>query len=350
MENISAIVEQAAKRNSQAMAECNDELDVINERKQRLLHANRQYQIIASLKTSGGSSWKHLTAENKWKKENVLAVFLSGKIPRELKESSFQQSAPEMIRNDRDVLFARLAQDDFAHYYYEPIRTSDVYEIPRRIESNPFRVPEPLLADKEVITAVVHRYPEILILDVLPAELLDDIDVFRAYLTSKRLHKYRLDAADAMWNLVGKFSEGIRDDAKLMLEAAAGAWQQKATVYDRFSASLKDDTSFVLKLVAQSETIPIHALKPFSDRVRSDPAAVLAFVRKNGCCLKDASEAVRQNEDIVREACNKWALSLLHCEPGPTNRRLGSDKSFMLHILERLRSPGLEFGKCSRRP
>jgi Domain of unknown function (DUF4116) len=72
--------------------------------------------------------------------------------------------------------------------------------------------------------------------------------------------------------------------------------------------------------------------------VRSDPAAVLAFVRKNGLCLKDASETLRQNEEIVRTACRNHPLAVLYCEPGPTYRRLGGDKSFMLDIFDRLTS------------
>jgi hypothetical protein len=60
---------------------------------------------------------------------------------------------------------------------------------------------------------------------------------------------------------------------------------------------------------------------------------VLASVRKNGLCLKDASDALRQNEDIVREACINRALALRHCAPGPTSQRLAGDKSFMLNIF-----------------
>jgi Domain of unknown function (DUF4116) len=343
MEDIASIVDEAAmsaklekKRNLQEIAMCDYGISVMEERKQRLVLANREYHLIASLKYSGASAWNQLTSENKWKKENVLAVFLSGKIPAEFHEGRFQQSAPETIREDREVLLARLAREDFADFYYDNW-TNNVYRISERIESNPFRIPEPLLADTKVVAAVVNRYPEILMQHVLPAEVFDDTGVFRAYVNSKRMQVFTSRAAFIMENLVGKFSERIRENPELMLEAA-GALKYAAAVYNHFSASLEDDSSFALRLVDRCEAIPDHALSRFSDGVRSDPAAVLAFVRKNGLCLKDASEALRQNEEIVREACKNHSSALRHCAPGPTKRRLGGDKSFMLDIFAGLRA------------
>jgi hypothetical protein len=113
MENIASKVENDAKRNSQAMAECDNEISVIDKRKQRLLAANHQYHLLADLKTSGASSWNQLRPKKKWKKEKVLAVFLSGKIPPELTEKSFQQCAPETIRNNRDIFLACVASKMF---------------------------------------------------------------------------------------------------------------------------------------------------------------------------------------------------------------------------------------------
>ena len=60
-------------------------------------------------------------------------------------------------------------------------------------------------------------------------------------------------------------------------------------VFDHFSTSLACDASFAKQLVASAKTVPTNALERFSERVRANPKVVLAFVRKNGLCLKHAA-------------------------------------------------------------
>jgi len=141
-------------------------------------------------------------------KENVLAVFRytpTYKFPDELKESSWNDTTPESIRNDRDILLARLHDLDLKSPY-------------SYTSSDPalFRIPDQLLDDKEIVIAVVvDRYPEVLKQDVLPKELLDDKDVFRAFIRSPRTDY------EAISDLLQKFSSGIRGNADLMKTSAA---------------------------------------------------------------------------------------------------------------------------------
>ena len=57
---------------------------------------------------------------------------------------------------------------------------------------------------------MVHRYPEVLEQDVVREEVLDDEDVFRAYLTSQCMPMSLGKVAYRIEHLVGKFSVGIR--------------------------------------------------------------------------------------------------------------------------------------------
>jgi hypothetical protein len=136
--------EQMKKRSAEVISQIDEEIRVLLERKQLFAKANQHYHLKSSLKVSGESAWRLLLPEFKWRKENVLAVYVSGKIPREMKEELFHQKAPESIQNDRDVLLARLAQEDFAEFYH-------------RTGSTPFRIPEQSLADKEIVGVDARR-------------------------------------------------------------------------------------------------------------------------------------------------------------------------------------------------
>lgn len=71
--------------------------------------------LVENLKTKGAQAWKALSKERKWEKANVLAVLCCDKnLPAELYESQWNTNAiPEVLRQDRDVLLARLARKDF---------------------------------------------------------------------------------------------------------------------------------------------------------------------------------------------------------------------------------------------
>lgn len=300
MENIASIVEKAAKckelekkRYDEKLAQCEISIRQAQAMRQHLMAERLQCHLIASLKSLGAMAWHALSSENNWKKENV--AFLSGKIPHDMAEQFIIQKAPESIRNDRDVLLARLAQDEFTTYYEIQHCVICVTSFDQLL---PIRLPEQLLTDKQVVAAAVHRYPETLVQTAISWELLDDIDVFRAFLTSKRIQRIWGEATTCNGSPLCKFSEGIRGNAELMLEATV-VWKTSSVVFDCFSSNLSDNQFFAIQLVERSFLVPINALERFSDRIKSDYATVLIFVQKNGLCLSHAPESLRQNEQIV---------------------------------------------------
>jgi len=357
MENITAIVDQAAasaerghKRKADEISQCatelarlEEEIRAVRDRQRRLTKENKQYELVASLKQDGAKAWKELTEENKWKKANVLAVLvcsgseMEGILPRELMEYHWKRDSVPVhaaLREDRDILLARLANKEFQSHY-DPTHYS-------RHASPIFRLPQQFYGDKEVAIATVKKYPEILMQDVLPGELLDDEELFFAYLHSDRL-KYlnrpnRVGAGcygDTFGTLLSKFSDRIRGNAALMLEAAKNI--KKNAVLDHFSEGLAGDCVFAKELVTLlDETPKDDALSRFADPVRANREIVLALVQKNGRCLQDASEDLKCDNEILRLACKENASALLFAVPDSRAWcQLGKDKEFLMDVFSR---------------
>jgi len=305
--------ERGKKRTADEISRSIETVREERQRQKRLRRSNSYYSVLASLKTEGEKVWLKLSESRKWKKENVLAVLLSGKIPEQMTIRNWNRIAPESIRDDRDILLARLARKD-PYWHFDDCS---------------FRLPEQFLQDKEIVTAAVGCYPPVLLQNGLSAKLLDDWDIFHAFVSSERVN-----GSTRSRNAFGKFSEGIRGNADLMIQAA-----KTLVVFDHFSTSLACDASFAKQLVASAKFVPTNALEFFSERVCANPEVVLAFVRKNGLCLKHAAPSLRGNYLIVRAACQQTAQALLFCEPGLTQLQLGSDRDFMLNTFERMQRP-----------
>ena len=329
--------ERRMKRNANEVSKCDREIAVIGNRAKRLKSENEQLSLVASLRKEGSVAWNKLKATNdKWKKENVLAVFLSEKIPPAMQEARWRQEAPASIRDDRDILLARLCYNkEFArHYRYYAHRRDAV----------PFCIPEPLRQDEEIVVASVRAYPEVLLqAHVLPASFLDDVHVVRAYLQSERLTKAPPIGRRVLrvTGLLGQFSVGVRGNAALMLEACA----HSNTVCDHFAESLSDNGSFAQMLVEATKAPPNHTLRRFSRQVRNNRKVVLALVQKNGACLKDASVSLRGDYEIVRAACQSRPRALMD-SANPARQTLVRDRKFVLDIFSRLTiSPNRPFGR-----
>ena len=342
--------ERGLERTANALLETEQQLRALEERKKRLQYEKEQYELELKLRSSAGRwkrrrgsltrrIWQKLSDGNKWKKENVLFMFIHSTwsaLPDELCEGHFPiaarpracwyNTAPESIRDDRDILLVRLAHKHFTIHY-----NGYALRVPF------FRIPEQYVADKEVVLAVVDRYPAVLNQDVLPRHLLDDKDVFRAFIRSPwahpRAHSYFIT------DYLQKFSAGIRANANLMVEAAAN--QISGHIFQHVDGELSKDKSFAVRLVEAvkpgpyCENVPSNALERFAERVRSDPDVVYLYVRRNGLCLKDAAKFLRRNEDFVRAACANKPDAIFYCTPGATLRRLGSDRAFMLEVFGR---------------
>ena len=287
--------------------------------------------LLEKLKKEGAGAWHEMTLHGaKWKKESVLAVFFSGNLPYEMEEKNWNKFAPESICDDRDVLLARVGRTEFPNHY--AFYFGDTM----------FRIPKALLGDKEVVTAVVHRYPEVLLQNDLPTEMLDDVAVFYAYWNSERrmylLYPDGIDLYDStkrerFEKLLARFGTEIRGSAELMLKAAKQ--MRSPVVFEYFAESLSDDSSFALELAKLTNQVPKNALERFSDRVKANRDIVLVLVQKNGLCLKDADEALKSDVEVVRAACKENVAAMVHCAPRPIQQSLLRDKDFMLNIFSR---------------
>ena len=344
---IHAVVEQATELAQLEFQRTAAKLEGVVEAKHQLerLEASlraemKQHQLTANLKRSGRFCWKDLNDSNKWKKENVLAVFVSGRIPAEFTERLWYEMAPESIRDDKDILLVRLAQKDFP----DPFLAS----------GHQFQMPAKLLKDKPTLIAVLNQCPgrllckQIMNQDGIPEEFFDDAEVFRAYIRSPR----------SFWSSdesVEKFSASIRGSADLMLEAAKQGFI--GSVCRHLNESLRDDCCFATQLATQlaEAVIPGHVslysryLHAFSERVRASPEVVLAFVRRDGDCLKGAAESLRGHQEIVRAACISrgcHAQEILLSAAGPVRQQLGRDRDFMMGIFAELYDEGFDGNLC----
>ena len=238
------------------------------------------------------------------------------------------ETAPESIRDDKDILLARLAQKDF--------------QKPFLASGQQFRMPTELLKDKPTLIAVLNQCPKVLDQDGIPEEFFNDEEVFRAYIQSPRSRwSSSFDVS------VEKFSAGIRGNADLMLEAAKQGFVEG--VCRHLDESLRDDCCFATRLAETAAFCYCLTLDGFSERVRANPEVVLAFVRRNGRCFFDAAESLRGNQEIVRAACtacshwNGLAKEILLSAAGPVRQQLGQDRDFMMGIFAKL------YNECGRR-
>jgi len=106
--------------------------------------------------------------------------------------------------------------------------------------------------------------------------------------------------------------------------------------FGSLSPSLSDNAAFAKRLVAFAGNVPADALGHFSSRTRANHEVVLAFVQMNGLCLKDADQTLKNDETIVRAACEQNSAAIRHIAPsGSTRRLLLHDKDFMVGIFSR---------------
>jgi len=349
-QRIDSILAQGQKRRAEEISQCTQDLARKQkqlrqlqkeasalQKRQGFLKAEQELfesGLLDKLKKEGAKAWRKVKLRNtRWKKESVLAVFFSGKLPCEMEEKNWNMYAPESLSEDRDVLLARVGRAEFLNHYafYSP--SSD---------AKPFRIPQALLGDKEVVTAVVHRYPEVLLQDDIPMEILDDVDLFYAYWNSER-RKYLLrpDGKDyalrterkRFEKLLARFGTEIRGSAELLLKAAPNI--HHGAIFAHFSVELSDDCAFALQLAKLTKQVPENALERFSDRVKAHREVVLSLVQKNGICLKDADKALKSDVAVVGAACKENAVAILHCAPGPIQQSLLRDKDFLLDIFSR---------------
>jgi hypothetical protein len=254
---------------------------------------------------------------------------------KELEPQHFwNETVPESIRNDRDVLLARLKNLHFLCTCH--LRESQDLPV--------FRLPRKYANDKQVVVSLVGCCSKTWDHGVLSEEMLDDEDVFRAYCNNNTWWD-RID--------ISKFSERIRSNAELMCYAASQF--RVLDVLSAFTEQLANFSPFAVALAESMRCPPRNALEYFSEDVRANPAVVLAFVRRNGECLWHVSYEHRCKREIVVAAAKQNIGTLLKyaSEPGPLWTEISGDKPFLLDFIPRLDEYGWRtcrdlFGRLSR--
>lgn len=136
--------------------------------------------------------------------------------------------------------------------------------------------------------------------------------------------------------LFSKFSESIRSDPSLVLEAVQSFGT--AILPHLGHNPILNSAEFALRFAHAAKFVTPDALGYLSEHARSDPIVVLAFLWKNGLCLKDASHSLRGNEELVRIASRQNPMALVHCAPGgPAEQHVFGDREFMMDIFGRVR-------------
>lgn len=155
----------SSNKKQQWLTVVEDEVMALRRRKRDLVADVELYDngLLGQLKEKGKSIWKKLPWNVRWKKEVLLAVFLSGKIPPEMEDENWKTYTPtKRIRDDRDLLLVRVMRKTYA-------------DPPAHIT-----IPKSLWRDGEVIAAALHRYPEWLESDSFPKLVLDRV-VYNTY-------------------------------------------------------------------------------------------------------------------------------------------------------------------------
>lgn len=307
--------------------------------------------------------WLKLTEDEKWHKDVVVAMISHYDyryLPLQYREESWcgnndNWEVPSKLLEDRDVVLARLRCPDFLRYY---TTTHESMDTDRRLILPTFTINEGFLGDKEVLVAAIHQYPEVLLLqcDQISENLLNDDEVFQAYLNSMRwgkdLHGNKDDGLTfALPRIFEKFSDRIRSNTTFVLQAADKGAFVLSFASTGFVINAVDDALALLLTKGTDKTalicdthrrngksaFPEDAFaRHFSKELRSHPDVVLQAVKRNGLCLKYAANPLHWNENIIKAACEDNPVALVLSRESPARTKLCGQKQFMLNIFQGL--------------
>jgi len=278
-------------------------------KRQQVLEAEKAFikghpEPLLRILEQDGIRWDSLSNNDvKWNKDVILAVCQSRRCPRGLStwDDVWYENAPAAICEDKDILMTRLA---LCHLWSFWNRSA-------------FRIPQHLLGDEEVVAAAVKAYPDILLLD---DENYNDIffdkeTVFLAFVQSYSPSKEHQPTFEDIKTV---FSDDIRSNPELALQAFQ---------------------------TLRRYTVP-DALAFFLDPVKENRAIVLAAVRKNVRCFKDAANSLKRDADFVRTACHQNSFlvfgdhPLQHADPAVL-QELSRDITFIMSHWPSYKPPAL---------
>ena len=296
MDHIKEIIEESketaqlqAKSCGARICKIDKQISELQERKRKLNAAKNQYSNIAKLNEEGAAAWGELSNKNKWKKENILAVFCSSKdIPEQFQEEFWRENAPEELVDDRDILLARASRGkEFAEYYNAASHQSLAFPC--------FPFQNLCWETRRWLPLSQNIIPEFFYRRICTEMSLTMTTCFMHWWLQTKV----LCATTFILSLnraMSRFSPRICSNEKYMLKAA----KIGLNVFPCITGDLVQDKDFALKLADQSKELCKEGLECFSDSLKADREVVLAYVQRNGVCLKDASLEFRRDDlDII---------------------------------------------------
>lgn len=287
---------------------------------------------LARLRIDAVSTWRSLSRRERLDKKFILAALEAPEIPSSLKEFA-SASFPPHIRLDRDILLARVRRPDFGQGRCL-LRNSDDdgmddSETITSAMDRHFFVPPRLRSDKEVILAIIPKYPQVI--ESMSSDLRDDDEILKELLMKH-------PGPTLPSSFIQHFSDRLRSSQSLMLDVILPhPYGLPALAY--CGHDLRNDKAFVLQAITSIKMhnkCPDHdnqILKYVSPRLRADRDVVEQAVQQSGLNLKYASYQLRRDKDVVLRACRQTGSAFRYCLPSELRDEFLHNRDFLLHVV-----------------
>lgn len=278
---------------------------------------------LARLRIDAPTTWRSLTRRERNEKSFILAALESPELPSALAE--FPSSGfPAHIRLDRDILLARVRRSDFAkdRSLFHQSEGSEEGDAMDRY----FFVPPRLRSDKEVILAIIPKYPQVI--ECMGSQLRDDEDILNELLSKH-------PGSTLPINFFQHFSDRMRSSSSILLEAVL-QHPFGLSALSLCGHELRNDKEFMLQAIAKSHhssESENQILRYASHRLRADHDVVAQAVTQSGLNLKHASYELRRDKEIVLKASMQNGTAFRYCLPGSTKDDLFRDRELLLHVV-----------------
>lgn len=247
-------------------------------------------------------------------RDNILLALQSDNVPFCMTWSakgseSFFYHTPHKIKNDREIMLARLALEDFGSLY----------------TSNCFEVPPQFWNDKEIMMTIVSTSFESL--QYASQKLKNDPEVVLAAIGAP---------AHCAPKAIEFASAKIRATKKIV-QVALNRDYGLVFAYPFIGENLQKDKRLVLAAIRNSSeecNRSYEILSILPTRLRKDKAVVLEAVKKRGSNLRHvACPYLMQDFKVALAACQQDGGSIAFVPDGPTKQRLLDDPEYVSMIV-----------------
>jgi hypothetical protein len=287
---------------------------LIEETAARLKTLERDHERLverASLLTDAERAWSRMSSHRKNDHTTLLLAMQSDRIPSCFNWENFDHSFPQWIRQDREILLARLQYipgfDE--HYIHE------AYYVPNRLRG-----------DKEVMKEICARNSQAL--RYATKALKDDREVVMAAITQK-FHFAPLALQHA--------SPKLRGD-RIVVRAALNR-EYGIRSFQYASAKLQADPKLAILAIRKSGDEYSASNEHLSDLpidFREDEDVILEAVKHRGSNLRYVSDdSLLKDYDIIYQACSNDGAALEFVPDCPARRRILSSGNDLMMVLTR---------------